>query len=343
MNRLWIFALLLLFAPSVFSQHCWNGNQLVIQNDKISRVVVFDNGTFSTQSFRIKDYPNNFVSISNKEPVPFTQQNTEWIQNREFRRQKGPNPEEFSFLLNGKKVTGKTGWKVVDVREKSTDNNHIYSIVLNGTSEINEDLEVEVTYVIYPGLPIIRKRLDLKNTGSGDVKIESLDVESLNIPWGNTHNVVYHDYGRYKHIGPFLGNWNDPLVISHDPDFNYGIVIGNEAPGVLKRTSVCLSDGRTLSAGMTHADQDFAFRKWLQPGEKWSSTWIFAGLYAGKNPEEFVEGPVSDYVRKYMGIRLAEISRRPTFVYNTWKPFRREVNEKLVKELADAAAAGRIW
>ena len=234
MNRLWIFALLLLFAPSVFSQHCWNGNQLVIQNDKISRVVVFDNGTFSTQSFRIKDYPNNFVSISNKEPVPFTQQNTEWIQNREFRRQKGPNPEEFSFLLNGKKVTGKTGWKVVDVREKSTDNNHIYSIVLTGTSEINKDLEVEVIYVIYPGLPIIRKRLDLKNTGSGDVKIESLDVESLNIPWGNTHNVVYHDYGRYKHIGPFLGNWNDPLVISHDPDFNYGIVIGNEAPGVLK-------------------------------------------------------------------------------------------------------------
>ena len=52
-----------------------------------------------------------------------------------------------------------------------------------------------------------------------------------------------------------------------------------------------------------------------------------------------MDGAVSDFVRKYMGIRLAKIPKRPTFVYNTWKPFRRDVNEKLVKELADAAAA----
>ena len=170
------------------------------------------------------------------------------------------------------------------------------------------------------------------------MKIESLDVESLNIPWGNTHNVVFQDYARYKYIGPFLGNWNDALVLAHDPLSHHGFLIGNEAPGVMKRTSVCL-DGRSLTAGLTHAKQDYAFRKWLKPGEQWESTWVFTGLYHCKNPREVVDGPVSDFVRKYMGIRLTEIPERPAFVYNTWKPFRREVDEKLVMELADAAAA----
>lgn len=40
-----------------------------------------------------------------------------------------------------------------------------------------------------------------------------------------------------------------------------------------------------------------------------------------------------------MGIRLTKIPERPTFVYNTWKPFRRDVDERLIMELADAAAA----
>lgn len=338
MNRLPIFALLLLVAIPSFCQQKWNNNQLILQNDKISRIVVFDNGEFSTQSFRIKDYPNNFVSISGKEPIPFNQEDVGWIQKRQFRRQRGPAPEEFSFLLNGKKVTGKSGWKVGNISEDKTGKVTTYKVVLKGVSEINQSLEIEVTYVLYPDLPIIRKKIDFKNVCSNELKIESLDVESLNVPWGNTHNIVYNNYGRYKHIGPFLGNCSDPLVISHDPDFHHGIVIGNEAPGVLKRTTICL-DGRTLSAGLTHADQDFAFRKWLQPDEKWESTWTFTGLYAGQKPEEFVEGPVNDFIRKYMGIRLAAIPRRPAFVYNTWKPFRREVNETLVKELADAAAA----
>ena len=39
-----------------------------------------------------------------------------------------------------------------------------------------------------------------------------------------------------------------------------------------------------------------------------------------------------------MGIRLSELEQKPTFVYNTWVPFRKDINEKLVMELAKAAA-----
>lgn len=297
--------------------------------------MVLDNGEFSTQSYRLKDYPYNFVSIEKEEPEAFNQQGVGNIQ--EFRRHKGPNPEEFSFLMNGKKITGKSGWEFVNANSNIEGEVETNQIVLLGSTALNKDLEITITYVSVQNLPVVRKKIELKNTGSQEIKIESFDVESLNIPWGNTHNIVYQNYGRYKTIGPYVGDWNDPLIISHDPVFSHGIVVGNEAPGVLKRTSVCL-DGRTLTAGLTHSGQDFAFRKWLKPKESWESTWVFTGLYSGKDPRQIVDDEVSEFVRKYMGIRLAEIPEKPTFVYNTWNPFRRDVNEKLIFELADAAA-----
>ncbi|MBT6006918.1 MAG: hypothetical protein HOG79_14460, partial [Prolixibacteraceae bacterium] len=336
MNRILSLLVIFHFSVSVFSQNNWNGEQLVIQNEKVARIIVLEDGEFTTQSYRLHNYPYNFVSTLNEEPLAFNQQGVGNIQ--EFRRWKGPDPEEFSFLLNDEKITGKTGWEVLDVGEIIAGETTTHQIVLNGISEINEGLEITISYVVYPNLPIIRKKIDFKNTGSADFKIESLDVESLNTPWGNTHNIIFQNYGRYKNIGPFLGNWNDPLILAYDPVFNHGIVVGNEAPGVLKRASVCL-DGRTLDAGLTHSDQDYAFRKWLKPGETWESTWVFTGLYSNKNPREIVDREVSEFVRKYMGIRLAQIPEKPTFVYNTWKPFRRNVNEKLIMELADAAAA----
>ena len=305
----------------------------MLQNNVISRIIVLNKGEFSTQSFRLKNYPFNFVGISGEEPKVSGVENIS-----KFKWYGRENPEEFSFLLNDKKVNGKTGWKLVDITEEKDGDTEVHKITLMGTAKVNQNLEIAVTYLTYPDLPIIRKKIDFKNVGSEELKIESLDVESLNIPWGNTHNVIYTNYARYKKIGPFFGNWDDPLIISHDPDYHHGIVIGNEAPGVLKRSSVCL-DGYTINAGLTHVDQDYAFRKWLKPNEDWEGPWIFTGLYTGYNPREIVDGHVSDFVRKYLGIRLAKIPKRPTFVYNAWKPFRRDVNEELVKELADAASA----
>ena len=335
MKRITFFLLLVLTNVSVIAQKNWNGKQLLIQTEKITRIMVLDNGEFSTQSFRLNDYSYNFVSIEKEEPDAFNQQGVGKIS--EFRRHKGPNPEEFSFLMNGQKITGKTGWKFVDLKSNTEGEVETNQIVLLGNTALNKDMEITVSYISYQNLPVIRKKIDIKNTGSEEIKIESLDVESLNIPWGNTHNIVYQNYGRYKTIGPYVGDWNDPLIISHDPVFSHGIVVGNEAPGVLKRTSVCM-DGRTLSAGLTHSGQDYAFRLWLSPNESWESTWVFTALYSNKDPREIVDGEVSEFVRKYMGIRLAEIAEKPTFVYNTWKPFRRDVNEKLILELADAAA-----
>jgi alpha-galactosidase len=57
-----------------------------------------------------------------------------------------------------------------------------------------------------------------------------------------------------------------------------------------------------------------------------------------KTPDQILNTAVPDFVRKFMGIRLSELTEKPTFVYNTWEPFYKNINEKLVMELAKAAS-----
>ena len=102
MNRILSLIVIFHFSVSVFSQNNWNGEQLVIQNEKVARIIVLEDGEFTTQSYRLHNYPYNFVSTLNEEPLAFNQQGVGNIQ--EFRRWKGPDPEEFPFLLNDEKI-----------------------------------------------------------------------------------------------------------------------------------------------------------------------------------------------------------------------------------------------
>jgi alpha-galactosidase len=309
---------------------------LKIGNEKIERLISFEDGQITSLILQLTDYPLNFVSIEKEEPKEYRQINIGG--NGEFRIWRGPNPEEFSFLLDGETVTGKSGWNIIDIKPVTEEKGSGYCICMKGSQEINRHIQLQVTYMTYPGLPVIRKKIVFKNQGKSEIRLENIDIECLSIAWGNTHNLVFQNYGRFKHIGPYIGDWDDPAVILHDQSMNRGVVLGNEAPGITKRTSSCL-DGRNCTIGLTHLDQDYPVRVWLSPGEKWESPWTFIALYKDDNPVKIMEGPVSEFVREHMGIRLTKIAQRPTFVYNTWNPFRRNINDKLIRELADAASA----
>ena len=117
-----------------------------------------------------------------------------------------------------------------------------------------------------------------------------------------------------------------------------GIVLGNEATGVMKHTSVFF-EAQDLCVGLTHKNSLFPFRKWIQKGESFETPQVFTMVYNHqKTPDLILNTAVPDFVRKFMGIRLSALKEKPTFVYNTWEPFYKNINEKLVMELAKAAA-----
>lgn len=139
----------------VYSQEN-NERSFIVQNEKLLRKIVVKNGRISTAIYLLKGYPYNFVSTEKEETLDFGQAGIS--ETGEFKRWKGQDPDEFSFLLNGEEVTGKTGWNVLDVTEQSLEGTVTHQVVLKGTAAINRDVELTITYVIYPELPVIRKK-----------------------------------------------------------------------------------------------------------------------------------------------------------------------------------------
>ena len=200
---------------------------------------------------------------------------------------------------------------------------------------------MRVTYLLYPGLPVVRKRLAVRNAGTADLRLEGVEVERLHTALDVTHTWTMASYGRQKRVGPYAGDWDDTVVTLHQAATGRGIVLGNEAPGVLKRTTAFL-DGHTATIGLTRPQDPFPFRRWLKPGETWESPWVFVAPYAGTNdPYAALNGPVNAFVRRHMGVRLADAKRKPVLVYNTWmhwSPSQEQVAEAPLRELAQAAS-----
>jgi alpha-galactosidase len=312
---LWITLNTIIASPAFSSDSFanWTSTELILDNGLVRRIIKLpgENGNLVTTSYKPAKGEFSY----------FLPENT-----------------DFQFEVSGTVYSGKTNWSLTGVKS-ITD-----SLQGNGAAAtvISEDKKVELTlkYLLYPNLPVIRKSLVVKNLTDEPVSLESVDLEKFNVInyQATTFSWIYSDYGRRKSIGPYKGNLQDALVIVHNMNWESGIVIGNEATGVLKRTTV-FWDEQTICSGLTHKTDRFPFRKWIQPGESFETPQVFTMVYNNlKDPEEILNTAVPDFVRKHMGIRLSVLEEKPTFVYNTWVPFGKNINEKLVMELAKAAA-----
>ncbi len=144
----------------------------------------------------------------------------------------GKNSGEFYFELDGKSLTGLDKWDLIRIDRIKEENNGNGAVVV--LEHANPRIRISITYLLYPGLPLIRKKIAFQNTGKQDIKLESLDIEYLRFSSTETHCWIMHDYARQKSLGQFLGEWYDPVVVVHDIIQHHGIVLGNEAPGVMK-------------------------------------------------------------------------------------------------------------
>ena len=248
--------------------------------------------------------------------------------------------KEFSFLANNVTISGKNSWQTISVVGISDNQQGQGAAVkLKGTQlNVNENLEVHIKYFIYPNLPILKKNITIINRGKSYLKIESLDVESLLLNIDITHTEVYHNYCRSKTFGPVTGSYYDAVMAIHDVNTSKGIVIGNESPGVLKRISL-FSDGQTLYTGMNHKGEAYPFKITLKPGEVFESPSVFVAPFIDKSVNKVLNVVIPDYVRKHLGSRISAQANIPTFIYNTWKPFRGDLTEKKMIEAATAAKA----
>lgn len=253
-----------------------------------------------------------------------------------------PTSEEFSFVLGGVTYTGASRWQQESIEAaREPGSGQGVTVTLQAP---DAGVQVRLTYLWYDGLPFIRKRLQICNATGAKQRLESVDVEKLAVTefYAPSYSWIYSDYGRKKSIGAYRGNLQDSLIVVHHPEWECGIVLGNEAPGVLKGASVW-SRGREITLGLTHSEEDFPFRKYLAPQELFTVPEVFTGVYS-RQPDIHVvlNQMVADYLRNCMDLRINKISERPTCVYNTWEPFEFDISEQLVMETAAAAAKAGV-
>ncbi|MFT3934447.1 MAG: alpha-galactosidase [Chitinophagaceae bacterium] len=250
-----------------------------------------------------------------------------------------PVSSDFQFEINGKIYQGTSKWKQLGIETVNDSNGGSGAAV----SLLSDDGYVRLTikYLLYPGLPVIRKSLIVKNYTKEPFMLESADVEKLSVTSfnPNCYSWVFSDYGRRRSLGAYEGNKQDALVMVFNPEWKEGILIGNEAPGVIKRTSV-FWEAPEIRSGLTHNDALYPFRKWIASGDSFETPQIFTMLFNHqKDTRAIFNTALPDFIRRHMGTRLSMLKEKPTFVFNTWHPFQTNINESIVMELAKSAAA----
>jgi len=291
----------------------WTKTELVLCNGVVRRIIELPsiNGRFLTVTYRPAN--GEYSSLSD-------------------------TLTDFQFEVDDVIYSGRGKWNLLGIKIITDDNEGSGAAI----ELISQDKKVEVTlnFLMYPGSPAIRKSLVVKNLMDKIIKLESVDIEKFEVPayYPVTYNWIYHDYGRRRYIGPYNGGKQDALIIVHDMNREQGIVLGNEATGVMKHTSV-FYEAQNICIGLTHKNSLFPFRKWIKKGESFVTPQVFSMVYNHQKTTDYVLNiAVPDFIRKYMGIRLSELKDKPTFVYNTWEPFYKDINEELVMKLAKSAA-----
>jgi alpha-galactosidase len=252
-----LLTLLIIYSSSLFPQSYFgiDGNDILLNNGSLIRKIKFVQDSIYTYRFSIDEKEKAFVVKS----------------------------KEFSFLLNDKIVDGFSGWKLLSTKKiKDNNSGSGICITIQGTKEWN-NITLELNYLMYPDFALIRKWIKITNTSTNEIKIEAFNIEDLQTRLSDAHSVVYENYGRMKHLGHFVGNWDDPVIVVHDIRARRGLALGNEAPGIVKRTAFHTVD-RNVEIGLTHPGQSYPFRKWLKPSESWESPKVFISLY--KNSDD---------------------------------------------------------
>jgi alpha-galactosidase len=307
--------LILFFSLSFFNVFAqtliqYKTRKVLLDNGQISREIVISGDSVSTSFIKLNSEEKGLVNVS----------------------------PDFSFLLNDKEYSGYSGWKLLSTEEISDQKQGTGKRInlLLKTGSVN--IQLEINYLLYPDLPIIRKWITFKNIGGEDFKIENLNIENLQTNLDYIHSMVYHNYARMKHLMKFEGSWDDPIVVVHDMGKQSGIALGNEAIGVIKRSAFHTERGN-IEIGLSHLNQDYPFRKWLKPGETWESPKTFIALYSEENDGfSVVNNEVNKFITKHIAPRVIQLPQKPVFVYNTWYPFRTHINDSLIRSVAKSAA-----
>jgi alpha-galactosidase len=198
----------------------------------------------------------------------------------------------------------------------------------------DQRFRVTVHYAVYEGHPVIRKWIEIANTSQAPIVLRNLIFEAVNLaPSAPDDLQVSAFYGTEPREIFYTGRVDDPALTVRCSRSGEGFIVMNEAPGYLKRTELAgWGEGVTV---MYDTDL-FPFERTVSPGETFTSaksSIVFFQQGAGRNDPGWVMPSFTSEVMLKKGAAY-----QPPWIYNTWEPFERGINLKIVRELVPVAA-----
>lgn len=238
---------------------------------------------------------------------------------------------EFYFDVDGQHMSGKSF--VFDGADTSAiPGGQALKISLHDRNGL---VKVVVSYAAYDTQPVSRKYIAITNTGHATISLTHLCFEAVDAAPGTPSELkVSGGYGAVPRELFMTGRVSDAAIFLRNARTGEGVGVINEAPGYLKRTEVGEGWGEGISV-MYDTDL-FPFERTLQPGETFqsakSSLVFFKDEDGFADPRWVVPSYMSHVVMR-RGDRF-----KPIWLFNTWEPFQRRIDEQTVKQLIPAAA-----
>lgn len=249
----------------------------------------------------------------------------------------GSGAQEFSFVCDGQHCSGtSSAFALEGASESAFSAGKSLAIRLR-----HKELALEVTavYSVYDGHPAIRKHLVLRNTGTTTLHISHLAIESLGVTLGpENETTLLTQYGTIPREIFYTGRVEDAALLVANGRTGNGIAILSEVPGYMKRTEIDgWDDPDRVRVAVMYDTDLMPFERALAGGEVFTTASV--SLVAFRNGDGFSDPHwvMPSYSSQVLERRVDAAG--PPWIYNTWEPFERGINEKTALELIDVAGA----
>ncbi len=251
----------------------------------------------------------------------------------------GSTGPEFVFQVDSEYFTGAGGGPPANfdlvgfhVLDLSTSGKAL-EIRLKGS---RKPLEVSVFYAVYRGHPVVRKWMTIRNRGNRTIRLSHMAFEALNLmsAWPD-EEILRVYYGVLPRELFYTGRVEDMAITQMSPRTHEGFIVMNEAPGWMKRTEMN-GWGRSIRV-MCDTDL-FPFERRVAPGKVYTTPKSSMAFFREGSPAFDPQWMMPSYTSKIL-MRKGALYK-PPWIYNTWEPFQRTINERIAGDVM--AVAGRM-
>jgi alpha-galactosidase len=243
---------------------------------------------------------------------------------------------EFSLQCEGKTISGSKGnLQLAGAVERALPDGKSVTVTLRSP---DLPLLIDVVYRVYDHQPATRKWLVLHNTGDRVLHLSHLKIESIAPSVGPSSEMILNaQYGAMPRELLYTGRSEDAGLLISNSRTGDGFAVLNEVPGYMKRTEVdgFYHPGHAVVNAMYDTDL-MPFARSLAPGETFRTAAVSLVLYRSGAGLFDPRWELPTYTQAALQRRVSP--KGAPWIYNTWNPFKRNIDAGTSLELIDVAS-----